>query len=131
MLRALAFILLLASPTIRSMAQAPVLEYLTAESDGADVLLKWGIPNETGITQFKVYRKMPGTSSFEFLADLNPSGVTHYVFRDDKFYKEAPLNIEYRLTVVRGTSTYHFYTTMLHNPTSVQRTWGSIKSMFR
>ena len=54
-----------------------------------------------------------------------------YTFLDDAIFKTESRVIYYELHVVTDNRVHKFSRSLSHNPTSVQRTWGSIKSMFR
>ena len=111
-------------------AQSLSLDSFTANPSGADVLLSWEIPSEDGVTEFKIYRKIE-EESYQFVAAVTADGSRSYVFLDDSIFKDTPQNITYKLQIKKNGVFYTYYTSVVHNPTSVQRTWGSIKAMFR
>ena len=124
----LAFVLLLTGLSVS--AQSLSLESFTANPSGADVLLGWEVPSEDGVTAFKLYRKIE-SESYVFVSTIQADGSRSYVYLDDSIFKDTPQNITYKLQVNKNGVLYTFFTTVVHNPTSVQRTWGSIKAMFR
>lgn len=111
--------------------QTLTLDYFNASPDGSDVLVSWEVPEISGITNFKIFRKIDNDPNYVFLDHVQPNGTTNYQYLDYTLYKDNAKNITYRLQVYKGNMVFTYYTTILHNPTSVQRTWGSIKNMFR
>lgn len=124
----LAFALLLSCAGLS--AQTLSLESFVANPSGADVLLSWEIPSEDGVSEFKIYRKIEA-EAYQFVANVTADGSRSYVYLDDAIFKDTPQNITYKLMIRKNGVFYTYYTTVVHNPTSVQRTWGSIKAMFR
>ena len=112
-------------------AQALTLNYFTAVPSGVDVLVGWEVPDESGITRMQISRKIDSETEFKSLAELLPNGNKTYQYLDYSLFKDTPRVVTYRLQVFRSGMVFSYYTTVLHNPTSVQRTWGSIKAMFR
>ena len=116
-------------PTLKG--QTLTLNYFNASPDGSDVLVSWEIPSEAGVSMFKLYRQIEGESNFKFLENIEPDGSLAYQHLDYTLYKDNPRAITYKLIVQKTGVVYTYYANILHNPTSVQRTWGSIKAMFR
>jgi hypothetical protein len=112
-------------------AQSLTLSYFNASPDGTDVLVSFEVPQETGITNFKLWRKIGNEGDFTFLTHIPPVGSFRYQYLDYTIFKDEVKNITYRLQVYQNGAVFTYYTNILHNPTSVQRTWGSIKAMFR
>lgn len=112
-------------------AQALTLDYFNAAPDGSDVLVAFEVPNESGVTNFKIWRKIDNESNYTFLDHIPPTGAMQYQYLDYTIFKDEARNISYKLQVYQNGAVYTYYTNILHNPTSVQRTWGSIKAMFR
>lgn len=112
-------------------AQGLALNYLTATPDGSDMIIRWEVPDESGITDFKVFRKMGDESDFQQLTTMAPTGSRSYEYVDYTLFRGEPRTINYRLQVHKNGMVYSYYVSVMHNPTSVQRTWGSIKAMFR
>lgn len=111
--------------------QALTLNYFNASPDGSDVLVSFEVPGENGITNFKLWRKIDSESQYTFLDHIPPTGSRSYQYLDYTIFKDEAKNITYKLQVYQNGAVYTYYTNILHNPTSVQRTWGSIKAMFR
>lgn len=126
----IAFAFLLVMPlAVRS--QTLVLNYFTATPSGSDVMVQWEIPEEGGVSQFKLMRKIDNETDFKVITTVIPTGSRSYSFLDAAVFKDAPRVVTYQLQITRNGIVYSYYANLLHNPTSVQRTWGSIKAMFR
>ncbi len=117
--------------SVAAHSQTVTLNYFTASPDGSDVVVTWEVPDEAGISNFKILRKIDDDPGYKFLEEMKPDGKRAYQYADYTIFKEAPKTISYKLQVYRNGMIYTFFTSIVHNPTSVQRTWGSIKSMFR
>ncbi len=111
--------------------QAMTLNYFNASPDGSDVLVSFEVPHESGVTNFKLFRKIDEESNWTFLDHVPPTGALTYTYLDYTIFKDEAKNITYKLLVYQNSTVYTYYTNILHNPTSVQRTWGSIKAMFK
>lgn len=126
------FIICMLCMSIKLSAQNQVLfNYFNITSEGADVLLEWELKSEDGIQEFEIYRKFNEEASFEYLETMDLNGTQKYQFLDDEIFKTASRTIHYELHIVTENGTQTFIKSLLHSPTSIQRTWGSIKSMFR
>lgn len=112
-------------------SQNLTLNYFHASPDGSDVMVAWEVPSEAGITDFKVWRKINDETQYVLLGNVPPSGTLSYQFQDYTVFKDEAKTISYKLQVFQNGAVFTYYTDITHNPTSVQRTWGSIKAMFR
>ncbi|MEM9936653.1 MAG: hypothetical protein AAF824_23700 [Bacteroidota bacterium] len=117
----------------KAYAQDVVFSYFNLNSDGADVLLEWEVQEEANIERFELYRKFNDEGTFIAITTFTPNGTRQYQFLDDDIFKNLSRTIFYELHVVIKGKTDPVIVTnsLLHSPTSVQRTWGSIKAMFR
>ena len=109
------------------------LQSFTATYQGADIRLDWKVSDEAGVTTYEVSRKKDGDANYSRLSEVSAAGQGSYSWVDDNLYKDgdAMENISYRLTALTSSGPKYFYTSIQHSPTAVQRSWGSIKSMFR
>lgn len=125
-------------------ALAATLTLFTAAYDGASVRVDWEVSSETDVTGFELARKSVNETSFNVVTTVVPTGQRRYQYVDANVYRQlpgsgnTPMNgplsggpFTYRLTV-RTNGVDQSYTTMLAGtPSAVQRSWGTIKSMFR
>lgn len=112
-------------------AQNITLNYFNASPDGSDVLVAFEVPHENGVTNFKLYRKIDNEPTWTFLDHVPPTGAKIYQYLDYTIFKDESKNVTYKLLVYQNGSVFTYYTNIVHSPTSVQRTWGSIKAMFK
>jgi hypothetical protein len=109
-----------------------LLNQFTISSEGADVLLAWDLPSEDAIQEFQLFRRINDEATSAHVATMPTNGSMTYTYLDDDIFKVESRTIHYDLQVVtRSGQSYRYTRSMTHNPTSVQRTWGSIKAMFR
>lgn len=114
-----------------SYGQNVLMNYFNINTDGADILLEWEIQSENNVTEYRLFRKMNQDPDYAFVATIPASGTLRYQYLDDNIFKTTGVVIHYELQVVVGNKVQSFPISVSHNPTSIQRTWGSIKSMFR
>lgn len=109
------------------------MQSFTATYQGADIRLEWKVAEETGVSSYEISRKKDEDAAYGRLTEMPASGQNAYSWVDDNLYKDgdAMENISYRLTANTASGPKYFYTNIQHSPTAVQRSWGSIKSMFR
>lgn len=106
----------------------------SAVYQGADIRLEWRVQEEGEVSFYDISRKKESESGYTKLADISKNGSGTYVWVDDNLYKdgEGMETLSYRLAAHTASGQPRFfYTTIQHSPTAVQRSWGSIKSMFR
>ena len=109
------------------------LQSFVATYQGADIRLEWKVSDESGVSAYEISRKKDGDASYSRLTEIPASHLSVYSWTDDNLYKDgdAMENISYRLAAQTSSGPKYFYTNIQHSPTAVQRSWGSIKSMFR
>ena len=117
------------------LALATTLLLFVATYDGTAALVEWAVATETDLHGFDLSRKTPADSDFQPLTTLAPTGQLHYAFVDSCLYRGRsgllPGPVVYRLTL-RGPGPDQTYTTTAAGTMSVvQRSWGTIKVMFR
>jgi outer membrane lipopolysaccharide assembly protein LptE/RlpB len=110
------------------------LQSFTGTLQGREVRLEWKISDESGVTEYELSRKLASESFFSKVATVNPSQAGHYMHVDNTLSPNTDPShqINYRLTVkLSNGQTQAFFANVNFFPTAVQRSWGSIKSMFR
>jgi len=109
------------------------LSFFNAKSEGGDIVLEWQTTQETNLKEFIVQRRTLD-SKFIDLTKVNPKGSNSlYTYRDESAYKTTDAFFIYRLKIVNtdGNNSYSAEVSVSHNISSVKRTWGSIKALFR
>jgi len=96
--------------------------------------LEWQLNSEDGIVQYEIARKRPDETNYTHLATITPSSAVGYTYIDETLYKDQQgqtVYLSYRLSVKTQSGTNTYFLNVNNSPTAVQRSWGSIKSMFR
>ena len=114
-----------------AQSQAITLSTFDIVADGSDILVSWDLPNETDIQEFRLFRRFNEATTSTHVAPIKPNGSGDYSYLDDDIFKQGARVLHYDLQIVTRGQTYTYSRNLVFNPTSIQRTWGSIKSMFR
>jgi hypothetical protein len=130
----LPFLVFVAAAT--ALASGPLKEgSLTAESDGTTITVRWVSEDETGVSTFELERKAGLYGQFFPLTGVAPRGDNSiYEYKDDTALRIGAESVyQYRVKAVMsdGSAVYSEEVTVIHAVSSVRRTWGSIKAMFR
>lgn len=109
-----------------------VVEYFTAQSQNDNIIIRWKTSDETGVQKFILERSI-NQLEFTKLAEINPKGNNSiYEYIDASAFKQTDNIYAYRLQVVTNNGSFYVGPiTVLHKVSSMKRTWGSIKAMFR
>ena len=100
---------------------------------GEDIKIEWETGEEVNLNQFVVERSTPN-SDFVSIASVQPKGSnSYYSFTDESIFKQDDYVFIYRLKIVENNGNYSYSSniSVTLNPSSVKKTWGSIKAMFR
>lgn len=121
---------------LAGIAEAGVIRdgTLQAKSDGNNVTVQWGTGDESLILGFEVERRSGTTGDFITVADVPKKGSNSlYEFVDKSAFKTTGTIYQYRIKILKkqGNTEYSAIVTVSHNVSSVKRTWGSLKAMFR
>ena len=111
----------------------PVTSF-TGTFEGIDARLNWELSSETGVQRFDVWRHSAADPALQKIATVQPTGALRYSLLDQNLYKTADATLgafTYKLTCVTTTGEFNYGFTLSQTPSAVQRSWGSIKSMFR
>lgn len=127
--------------TIALFIAAPIfggafLDFLTGRSDGDNITLEWKTRSESNVSMFKVERRALGQTDFVSVSDIPAKGDnSFYSYVDRAAYKASETVYVYRLRIVDtnpgAPPSYSYEVRVSHTVSSVKRTWGSIKAMFR
>ncbi len=124
------------------VAYAATLTLFTVAYDGAAVRVEWEVNTETDVSSFELARKAASETSFTLLSSVTANGQRRYLYTDTNVYRmpagsstPAPVNaggpFTYRLTIRGPGGDQSYLTVLAGTPSAVQRSWGTIKSMFR
>ncbi len=105
---------------------------LSAYSNGSSIVVRWISDDEHDVRGYMIERRAGVDGPFVQLTDpyLAPrgSGVS-YEYVDNSVFRVNDNFFQYRITTVGNGVTY--YVMVNYRVSSVRRTWGSIKAMFR
>ena len=125
---------LLLTATALALAGATIKDgTLQARSDGNVVTIQWGTADESRMQSFVIERMGTGQTEFVAIGSVAPKGSnSYYEFVDQTAFKNNGSVYQYQIMILSqdGVS-YSKVVTVSHNVSSVKRTWGSLKAMFR
>lgn len=103
-----------------------------ARSSGGNVIVNWQTSTETNVKEYIVERKTVN-GSYIAIGSIETRTDKNCEFIDKSAFKSSDQLYIYRLKIVDndGTSSYSWDVAVPHNVSSVKRTWGSIKALFR
>ena len=110
---------------------------LGAASDSRGVLVHWWSDDETGVAWYMIERSLQGSSGFVVVSNHLPTkgSGNQYQFLDETAFKTTETFYRYRITPFDSSGKVvgaQYYTNVIGGGvSSVRRTWGSIKAMFR
>ncbi|MCB2203431.1 hypothetical protein KQI65_01680 [bacterium] len=111
------------------------LDFFNGRSDGENIILEWKTRSESNLLRYEIQRKAGQDGEFVTLSTVNPKGSNSlYSFTDRSAYKATESIYVYRLKIVEASGSPASFSneiTVSHSVSSVKRTWGSIKAMFR
>jgi len=128
------FLALFAFAIALPVAGGAFLEYFHASSEDDNIVVTWRTRNESNVESFEVQRKNGHDGSFSYIASVTPKGSNSvYTYTDRSAFKSSATLYVYRLKIVdgNGQTGYSQEVEVKHSVSSVKRTWGSIKAMFR
>ncbi len=121
---------------ITGLAYAGVIKgQPTARSDGSSITVHWDSDDETGVVGYEVARMVGWDGQYVvLLASYKAKGSNQsYDFVDETAFRTSATFYKYRITALysNGARSDPYETGVSHTVSSVRRTWGSIKAMFR
>jgi hypothetical protein len=112
-----------------------VFNYVRAVPQGNDIVVQWKTVQESGVVSFEIERKSEEVTEFRRLGRVMAKGNgSNYTFVDDgAFFKpQAGKRFTYRIKAVGSTmEAFSDNATVVHEVSSVRRSWGMIKELFR
>jgi hypothetical protein len=113
------------------MADVEIIEF-RAEPSPDKITLNWQTGQETNIVSFNVERSI-NNEDFIKVGEVNPKGSnSSYEFVDESISRVNSIYY-YRLKVANTSGTFQYSESLpvIPNVSSIKRTWGSIKALFR
>ena len=114
--------------------QAQAVQYFQASYQGSNVRLEWRMNQNAAQAIFEVWRKKASEDTYYKLGEVTGNGSESYTYIDDNLYKNSDTHqaaLSYKLVVRTAQGSETYVAGIERNPTAVQRSWGSIKVMFR
>lgn len=125
---------------IVALAAEVSVEYLSVRSDGRSITVEWKSTVERDVQRYDIERSTDNRT-WVMIASLDPkgSGATYRYIDSDALGKgSGDPSVSgrvyyYRLRIVGNDNsvTYTSSTAVTHNLSTVRRTWGMIKEMFK
>jgi len=116
------------------------MEFFTARSDGRSITVEWKPTQEQNVLRYDIERSTDNRN-WTLIASLDPKGSgTTYRYVDNDVLGKGSQNptpsgtvYYYRLRIVGSDNSlaYTASTAVTHNLSTVRRTWGMIKEMFK
>lgn len=111
------------------------LDFFKVDRAENDMVITWKATTETGVSRYELQRKTRFTNNqYVVVSEISPQGTGQtYRIMDDQVYKVSSEQVDYRLEVVytNGVREELANQSVNYTPTTVRRTWGSIKAMFQ
>ena len=134
-------IMLISFGAISLYAADEIIESLNARSDGKSITVEWKTATEQDIRSFVVERA-GSDQIFETIETKQAKGFpTNYTYIDESAFKLGEGNDKlltkniyfYRITIIKKDNSKIFSSVanVVHNTSSIRRTWGMLKEMFR
>ncbi|PKL83768.1 MAG: hypothetical protein CVV24_03365 [Ignavibacteriae bacterium HGW-Ignavibacteriae-3] len=115
------------------LAGANILGPLDVKPQGNNIIIKWQASSESNLKQYVVQRKS-GNGAYTDIAWVNPRADMTYEVIDRDVFKTSGNFYKYQLKIVDNDGSETFLEqqgSINPNVSSVKRTWGSIKALFR
>lgn len=128
-----AFLVILSLSLAINLIAGAYLSYFHVRSEEDNIVLSWQTSQEVNLKEFKIERRS-STGPFMEIGTVASNGDNSiYTFTDENAFKTSDALYVYRLKLIDNdaTSTFSIEVAVSHNPTTVKRTWGSIKALFR
>ena len=108
-----------------------LLTYSVKSQDG-NIVISWQTASETNLRNYVIERRTVKGNFIE-LASIEPRADKTYEYVDKSAYKSSDAVYVYKVVCVDndGSVSDLFENSVAHNVSSVKRTWGSIKALFR
>jgi hypothetical protein len=136
-------IILLLVLTATAFAAEATIEVFSARSDGRNITVEWRTSKEVDVVRYEVERASSTQGDFRKIGTVNVAGAfSTYRFVDENAFLRSGTSTDntlsgsvyvYRLRIVGSDdkATYTNAISVTHAVSSVRRTWGMIKEMFR
>ncbi len=117
-----------------------LLDYFKAWSEGNSVVIEWKCGNELSVSRYELQRSSDGSSYTAVETFYTKGSGSVYKHTDeDVFFKGGSNEVQsdtryyYRVKIINVDNSFVYSSTVSVSPniSSIRRTWGMIKEMFR
>ncbi|MDP8228498.1 MAG: hypothetical protein P9M15_03500 [Candidatus Electryoneaceae bacterium] len=135
----LVIVIVLASLLMSGSVYSQVIQEFTAHTEDHTVILEWSTNSADGVVEFRLQRSFDGRQ-FHTIAQIEPDNPDQrrgdqrlFRYVDDDLFKQRLHTYYYRIELVFTGGQLETSQTVeaTLSFSSVLRTWGSIKAMFR
>jgi hypothetical protein len=118
--------------TFSAIYAGALLTNFSVKSQDGNVVVSWQTSSETDVKDFVIQRSSV-KGGWVDIATIEPEADHSYEYVDQSAYKTTDAIYYYQLKIVdyNGSVSYSNKETVAHSVSSVKRTWGSIKALFR
>jgi hypothetical protein len=118
--------------TAITFAGASIIKFSAKSQSDGSISIFWQATIETNLKHYEIERRTVN-GGFGWIATIEPEADKNYEYIDNNAYKSSASVYSYRLRIVDndGSVSYTEEFPVRHNVSSVKRTWGSIKALFR
>ncbi len=118
------------------------LDSFTAKSDGSTISVEWRLNTESNIQSYEIERSNDNNSFKKIYSQKSKNeGIAYKYLDQDAFMKKDPngsnqtqsnvYSYRIRINYADNTSSYSDIAYVTHSVNSIQRTWGTLKEMFK
>lgn len=133
-------LIVLVIASISAFAVQATLQFFTARSSGNSVIIDWKSGSETEVAYYEVERAGED-QIFRYVSTVPAKGANYtYSYSDNEAFGKGDQEkvsqkyyFTYRLKIVAADKSFSYSNSsgVSHNVSSIKRTWGMIKEMFR
>lgn len=106
-----------------------------AYSNGSDIVVRWSTVDESGVQRFDVLRRSGTVGDYSVIGSVDQlkGNNSTYEYVDRSVFKVSSGIYQYKVRIINGQNPPPETdpVTVSHTSSTVKRTWGSIKAMFR
>lgn len=122
-------------------ASETAIDSFTARSSSGDITIEWHSSIESNLKTYEIERAVSAQAPYKKIASVTPtgSGSTYRHTDENAFFRSgdgesiSATEYFYRLKIISSDNSFDFSDriSVTHTVSSVRRTWGMIKEMFR
>ena len=108
---------------------------VSSRVEGDNIVVSWETEDETNVKQFIIERSSDEFGNFSEMVRISSNGSKKYTYVDRSVFKTTTSTYVYKVTPVNPSGSAVEQSVMTQKVylkvSSVKRTWGSLKAMFR